>query len=77
MNDSVKCYCISLLDNHEQRKRLTRHLNKVGIQVEYFTPTKSPLGGRHGCHQSHLESTQYISHKFMKYICLYKCMIIL
>jgi hypothetical protein len=54
MDKNVKCYCISLNENQEQRLWLLKHFEELGLNVEFYIVERSVLGGRHGCFESHI-----------------------
>lgn len=54
----LKSYCISLKNNHKERKRCKKIFSKHNLDVDFHVVDRSPLGGHHGCFTSHLQVLQ-------------------
>jgi len=51
----TKCYCISLKEATDDRVLADKEFKKHHLNVEYHLVERSPLGGMHGCFQSHID----------------------
>jgi GR25 family glycosyltransferase involved in LPS biosynthesis len=54
IKEQIKCYCISLKENEDEREWCSKVYTKNKLDVEFFIVERSKHGGSHGCFQSHI-----------------------
>jgi GR25 family glycosyltransferase involved in LPS biosynthesis len=53
-NVSLKCYCISLVENERDRILCQEEFARIGLNVEFEIVERDPEGGCKGCFTSHI-----------------------